>query len=424
MAKADNTTPHTARRKTQHGLQGRLAKTTRDVALGVVIPVGLAAVVLSFFDWGWAGILAVTAAGVGVAIYASARGGAGLTRDFNALADTMRDFLDGMRGRDRDWQGRSGNIQARARSSVVSEARQLALLFNKIADRTQKAIEEIEAEDHRESHFISDVSHELKTPLTAIRGTAETLLEGDVPDEDQLRFLNRIIAESERLSRLANDLITLQAIEGGTGEIRIGSVDLSVAVERAAESLAPLIELRGVHFEVRGQGATVWGDIDRIQQIIVNLVDNATRVVDEGGRVWIEFDVVGRDSLGPLIQERLLETIDTFAVLTVNDNGPGIPENELDRLFDRFYRRQFGRDRRTGGSGLGLSIVKAIVRQHGGAITVTNRDAGGACFSVYLPIMPEPDIDRLAPPPEPSGRHPQGRVRYLQRRQRKSPSEG
>ena len=320
-----------------------------------------------------------------------------MLRDLNGIIDKVREF-------------NRGNKAARAWSSGLLELRQLSEQINRMAEEGETALQEIHAEDRRESHFVSDVSHELRTPLTSIRGAAETLLEGDVDPEDQARFLNMIVSESSRLSRLAEDLMTLQRIEGGTGEIRLSRFSLGLAVNRAAETLGPLMEMRGVDFEVSGEPAEVLGDIDRIQQVVVNLLDNASRVVGEGGRVWIEFSSVDRHELGPLLHEGGVADVERFAVMSVYDNGPGIPVAKRAHLFDRFYRQQYSRDRKSGGSGLGLSIVKAIVKSHNGAIRLRDGSdeiriphagaeppppAFGACFMVYLPIPPEPDMQRL-----------------------------
>jgi two-component system OmpR family sensor kinase len=160
-----------------------------------------------------------------------------------------------------------------------------------------------------------------------------------------------------------------------------------------------------------GEPEEVLGDIDRIQQVVVNLVDNATRAVDEGGRVWIEFGIAHKYELGPFLHEEHLADVEDFAFLSVYDDGPGIPASKRNRIFDRFNRQQYSRDRKTGGSGLGLSIVKAIVKSHGGAIDarfgadeVRLRDAYsdapppeyGSCFTVYLPIPPQPDFERIS----------------------------
>lgn len=266
----------------------------------------------------------------------------------------------------------AGNRNARADTSGPREVRMIATSFNRMADEVTTALEQLESEERRKTQFVSDVSHELRTPLTAIRGAAETLLDGDVEPEDQQRFLSTIAVEAERLTRLANDLLTLQRIEGGTGELPLRRFDLRLAVERALAMLEPLIEHRGVEVSVSGSAPEVLGDVDRMQQVVANLVDNATRIVGEGGRVRI---VLGRH--------------EGSAVLTVEDNGPGIPETDLPHLFERFYRADWSRSRTSGGgAGLGLAIVRAIVRAHGGTISAENLPEGGSRFTVRLPSAP------------------------------------
>jgi len=390
----------------RNSLRGRIERRAKEIGLFAAVSVGLVgvvAVVLAMRGAKMAWLIVVIATAlVGVIVWVTATNTAGsMLRELLGVTEKVKEF-------------NRGNKSARAWSSGTLEIRQLVEQINRMAEESESALEEIHAEDRRESHFVSDVSHELRTPLTSIRGAAETLLEGDVPPEDQARFLNMIISESSRLSRLANDLLTLQRIEGGTGEIRLSRFDLMRAVERAGETLYPLIEMRGVHFEVCGTPAAILGDIDRIQQIVVNLVDNASRVVGEGGHVWIEFSTVTSNQLGPLIHEVGLADVEHFALMCVRDDGPGIPEGDIPHLFDRFYRHQYSRDRKTGGSGLGLSIVKAIVKSHAGAIRICNGgdklsgapetlpEACGACFMIYLPIPPEPDIERLARLQDPS----------------------
>jgi two-component system OmpR family sensor kinase len=265
----------------------------------------------------------------------------------------------------------AGDLSVRATDDGPREVRQIARSFNRMADDVQRALSELRAEERRKSQFVSDVSHELRTPLTAIRGAAETLLDGDVPSDDQQRFLSTIAIESGRLARLADDLLTLQRIEGATGELPLRRVDLRQAVDRAAAMLQPLLEDRDVTLVVDGQAPLVLGDVDRLQQVVANLLDNASRIVGEGGRVDV---VLGED--------------DGQSLLTVADNGPGIPEEDIPRLFDRFYRPQRSRDRSSGGAGLGLAIVRAIVTAHGGSIEAANRVEGGFRFTVRLPSLP------------------------------------
>lgn len=266
----------------------------------------------------------------------------------------------------------AGDYKQRAHTDGPREVRLIAQSFNRMAADFSTAIDELSSEETRKTQFVSDVSHELRTPLTAIRGAAETLLDGGVGPDDQERFLSTIAAEAERLTRLANDLLALQRIEGATGELPFRSMDLREAAERAVTMLEPLVEDRGVTVEVRGSAPRVLGDVDRLQQVVANLVDNASRMVGEGGHVWVEFS----SDAG-------------FSVMAVRDDGPGIPERDLPHLFDRFYRADTSRTRTSGGSGLGLAIVRAIVGAHSGTIEAENLPERGARLIVKLPSLPE-----------------------------------
>ncbi len=264
----------------------------------------------------------------------------------------------------------AGDLTVRARTDGPREVRMIAEAFNRMAQEVSAAIEAITAEEQRKTQFVSDVSHELRTPLTAIRGAAETLLDGDVDSVDQERFLSTIATEAERLTRLANDLLALQRIEGATGELPLRKVDLRDAADRAGAMLEPLLDARGVTLLVRGKAPRVLGDVDRLQQVVANLIDNASRFVGEGGHVWVDLGTEGPD-----------------AVLAVSDDGPGIPEADLARLFDRFYKSDSSR-MRSGGAGLGLAIVRAIVTAHGGTIEAENLPDAGSRFTVRLPALP------------------------------------
>ncbi len=266
----------------------------------------------------------------------------------------------------------SGDHTVRVRPSGSRETRAVASAFNAMADEVNTVLSELEDEERRRSRFISDVSHELRTPLTAIRGAAETLLDGDMSDEDERQFLSTIARESERLTRLANDLLTLQRIEGATGELPISRVDLGAVALRAIEGLAPLTDGRGVHVALDGGAPPVLGDRDRLQQVLGNLIDNASRMTPEGGVVSVR-----------------LSAENGSAVVRVSDQGPGIPEADLPHIFERFYRAQTSRARASGGAGLGLAIVAAIVRAHGGTVAATSAADGGSVFTVSLPAIRE-----------------------------------
>jgi two-component system OmpR family sensor kinase len=256
-----------------------------------------------------------------------------------------------------------------ARSAPLA-VQKLSDSLDRVTVRVRSSMAEVAAEGKRQGQFISDVSHEIRTPLTAIRGAAETLMDEDISYRDRQRFCETIIHESERLTRLANDLLTLQRIEGN-GEIKLQRVDLHDIVEYAAASLEPLLDERQVTLTISGEAPDVLGDPDRLQQVVQNLVENASRFVGEGGHVHVE-----------------LSGIREHSVITVSDDGPGFGDIDPARLFDRFYRGDFSRARTTGGTGLGLTIVKAIVTAHEGTVEAVNLPDGGACFIVAIPSLP------------------------------------
>jgi len=379
-----------------------MRSSARAAALLLACAIALAGVIILIVE-GQSGLivhmLISTAVGILVMWLITGRSTTIIDRDLNAITEKVREY-------------NRGNKSARVWGSNIAELRSLSEQINRMADEAEEALTLVRSEHARESGFISDVSHELRTPLASISGTAETLLlDGDMDEEDRVRFLNTIIFEANRMTRLANDLLTLQRIEGGTGEINLSRFSLETAVERAEATLEPLIEVRGVSFETFGTPEEVLGDIDRIQQIVVNLVDNATRAVGEGGSVWVEYGVAERWELGPLVHEPTLADVEEFATLSVYDDGPGIPVAKRAHIFDRFGRQQYSRDRKSGGFGLGLSIVKAITQSHGGAIDVSFGadevrlpDAYsqapppeyGCCFTVYLPIPPKFDYERIS----------------------------
>ena len=290
----------------------------------------------------------------------------------------------------------SGNKSTRVRSAGARDVRQLADAFNKVAAENERALKSLSGEDARQSQFVSDVSHEIRTPLTAISGSAELMLVSeDMPREMQERFLTTIVSEAGRLGRLASDLVTLQRIEGATGELKLRSFNPRESAELAAQALEAIFELHDVIFSITGEAPNVLGDRDRIQQVIVNLVDNATRVVGKQGKVWVELSAASRADIDRnLVKAHALE-VDKYAMIAVCDNGPGIPEEKLDTIFERFITIDESRARTTGGVGLGLAIVKAIIDRHGGIIEVRRRIAGGMQFSVYLPVPPEFDTSQV-----------------------------
>lgn len=237
-----------------------------------------------------------------------------------------------------------------------------------ITTSTRTAFAELHAEEQRQAQFVSDVSHEIRTPLTGIRGYAETLMEDDVPPDIREHFLHSIVTECGRLTRLANDLLALQKIDAEADKPNWKRIDLRELVEGVEDMLDPLLEGRGVTLTIGGEAPDVLGDHDKLTQVMVNLIENASRFAK--GHVRVE-----------------LSGLKGQSVITVSDDGPGFGDVDPTRLFDRFYRADPSRQSATGGSGLGLAIVKSIVSAHDGTVEAFNIPSGGACFLVAIPSV-------------------------------------
>ncbi len=218
--------------------------------------------------------------------------------------------------------------------------------------------------------FVANASHELKTPLTAMRGFAETLVDDDPPPEIRRNFLNAIRDNSIRLQRLVDDLLDLSRLESGGWVARTEEVDLGPLVEDILRDFEPLARERGVTLEAEG-GSLVLADAQGLEQVIKNLVDNAIRYTPQGGRVAVE------------IQER-----DPVALVAVRDTGVGIPTSALPRIFERFYRVDPARSRAEGGTGLGLAIVRHLVHAMGGEVWAESELGQGT--TVFFTLLPAP----------------------------------
>jgi signal transduction histidine kinase len=249
-------------------------------------------------------------------------------------------------------------------------------LEGKVALRTaelEEANRRLQELDRLKSDFVSTVSHELRTPLTSIRSLSESLLLArDMPRDRQEQLLDIIAQESQRLSRMINQLLDLSRIEAGKMEWRLESLDLDEAVHHAVQANLALFTAKGVNLSerLRARGGRVMGDRDQIIQVLTNLLSNAAKFTAAGGRVEIR---------------TFLEH--PRAIVEVEDSGKGIPADQLEAVFDRF--RQVG-DTLTAkpeGAGLGLPISREIVHAHGGGLTVRSRPGQGSCFRVSLPLI-------------------------------------
>ncbi|WP_226583644.1 two-component system histidine kinase PnpS [Halobacillus litoralis] len=231
-------------------------------------------------------------------------------------------------------------------------------------------ITELKQLEQMRKDFVANVSHELKTPITSIRGFSETLLDGAMKDEKMLdQFLQIILKESDRLQSLIQDLLELSKLERDDFLLNVETV----GVQRILKDLLPIVEQhaeqKGVKLKTSLSGDTfVQGDSSRLKQVFMNLLTNAISYTGDDGEVTLSFK----------------EEADTVTI-SVSDNGVGIPEEEVSRIFERFYRVDKARSRNSGGTGLGLAIVKHIVEAHHGTIHVESVVDEGTTFHVMLP---------------------------------------
>jgi heavy metal sensor kinase len=254
------------------------------------------------------------------------------------------------------------NLSGRMGSQGSEELGRLAAAFDRMLERLDQAFQ-------RERRFVSDVSHELRTPLTALRGRIEVTLtrpRSRAEYEDTLRELQTEVA---RLSRLSEDLLLLARFDRGVVTPRMEEVDLSGLLSTVVGQVCPLAQARGqVLVEDVEPGLALSGDSDQLIRLFLNLLDNAVKFAEDGGRIGL---TGGRDGATITVE--------------VSDTGAGIGPEHLDDIFDRFYRADDSRARATGGHGLGLAIAHEIVTAHGGTLTVRSRLGEGSTFAVTLP---------------------------------------
>lgn len=277
----------------------------------------------------------------------------------------------------------AGRTSVRAPEEGHDEVAALARAFNRMA----RALEESDAARRR---LLADVSHELRTPLTAVRGYVETLTMDDVAlePETKRRYLRIVKEETEKLETIVRDLLDLARLEAGGGAFSPGVVPVERLFARVADRHERALCQKHIELKTEiGPGAElVWGDQDRLEQVFQNLAANAVRHTPDGGRI----ELAARPD-GARVR------------LTVRDTGPGIPPEHLDRIFDRFHKVDAARsaaDTDTG-SGLGLSIARAIVARHGGTIQAANAADGGAILEV---VLDRPDTGQNGPNPAGGGK--------------------
>jgi two-component system phosphate regulon sensor histidine kinase PhoR len=225
--------------------------------------------------------------------------------------------------------------------------------------------------ENTRQEFVANVSHELRTPLSLIKGYVETLIHGAKDDPAvALKFLRTIEKHADRLTFLIEDLLTISRLESGQVVLNLHALELQPLAGQVLADLQARAAERNVTLEnTVASDITLRADADRLEQVLFNLVDNAIKYGRAGGKV-----LIGANSLDG-------EVVEVF----VRDDGPGIPSDSLDRVFERFYRVDRARSREQGGTGLGLAIVKHIVQSHGGKVWVTSEPEQGANFHFTIP---------------------------------------
>lgn len=256
-----------------------------------------------------------------------------------------------------------GNFTVRVPVTSMDEIGQLAVAFNNMADSLSSV-------EGARRNFIANVSHEFKTPMTTIAGFIDGILDGTIPPEKQRHYLDIVSQEVKRLSRLVRTMLDLSRIDNGELRLRPARFDLTGVVLSALLSLEKPIEDKKI--EVRGLENTdslyVNGDPDMIHQVVYNLLDNAAKFTNEGGTITIK-----------------VEEKPDRATVMVENTGPGIAPDELPMVFDRFYKTDKSRSHDKNGMGLGLYIVKTIIRLHGGDITAESVQNEFCRFAFWLP---------------------------------------
>ncbi len=265
---------------------------------------------------------------------------------------------------------RSGDLEQRIPVRSGDEFGKLAETLNEMLDKLNEDITKLKKLERVRSEFLGNVSHELRTPIFAVQGMLETLLDGALEDRNAARvFVERALANTQRLNALLGDLIEISRIESGEMKMSFRYFNVVEFLTEICAELQPLAAQRSVRLTFRSEreDIQVLGDRDRLKQVMVNLIENSVKYNVHGGDVAVACEE------GP-----------HRVKISVTDTGVGIPPEHVSRIFERFYRVDRERSREAGGTGLGLAIVKHIVEAHGGKVQVRSEVGRGSTFSFDL----------------------------------------
>lgn len=254
-----------------------------------------------------------------------------------------------------------GNFKVRAVKTSNDEIGILADSFNKMA-------EELGQLEDMKNEFISNISHELKTPLTSIKGFAITAMDLVESNSELYEYLNIIDEEADRLSHLVDELLDFSKIELNKVKLNFERVELDKLIENTVAILGPHAGSYGVNLSYKKKidGVIITGDVNRLKQVLVNIIDNGIKACSKGDYIKV-----------------LLDIKDEKAVIKIEDNGKGIPHEEIKYIFNKFYRCK---NNKYSGTGLGLAISKKIIEEHRGTITVESEVGRGSIFTIELPL--------------------------------------
>lgn len=256
-----------------------------------------------------------------------------------------------------------GDFDVRLKSKRKDEIGQLTESFNRMA-------QELGALENTRRQFVSDVSHEIQSPLTSIKGFTQALMHKKMDEDSRMRLLGIIAEESNRLSRLSEDLLQLSSLEYEHLKLNVSHYRLDEQLRGVIIALEPQWSGKSLDLSLDADETLLSADRDKLNQLWINLLGNAVKFTEAGGRVTISVQDLGE-----------------FVLTTIADSGQGIPEDELGQIFKPFYKVDKARDRTIGGNGIGLSIVKRIVDLHNGDIRVSSRIGEGTTIFVRLPKL-------------------------------------